>query len=504
MTVAVQDLNDVFKIARDCAGIQRPKKIMPAVPWIVENYIDPVSKTNIKLEPYQRRILRHVLKLGDGGSSRYNTVIWSQPKKSGKTTIAGAVGCFVACNLEAPNEILCVANDQEQSASRIFAAMMPTLGRLGWHIPQSPRGTFAYNDEGTICKAITTRYEGEAGGNQGLSLWSELWAYSGERLNRLWDELTPPPTRKFRMRWIETYAGFRQESLLLYRYYRMIFAEDEQPGKKPVLNAGVEQVWDDIPAYVIPQGGIFVFWDHEHRMPWQTDDYYRSQADLRPNTFKRLHGNYWVDSSESFISNELWNESCRRQGPLKTASTYAIDGSKNGACTALVGCVRIGSTVHTTDVHIWEAKNGRDIDQNDVMKTIVELYEKGLLKPPLYYDPYQLVKLTQDLQREYGIPCEEFSQGQDRIKADTSLRKLYENGAIVNWNHPGLSAHVMAAQAKSYGSDKEEIRIIKPDAVGRQQSATVRYQYVDAAVAQSMAAFRAYSSIDGAWTASGI
>lgn len=489
-------VDDLFNIAMEASVADPNQAPPPAVPWICDNFIDPVTGKLIKLESYQRRILRHALQMDAKGYSRYSMVIWSQIKKSGKTAIGAAAASWVANCIEQPNEVSCVANDQEQSTSRTFAAMKPTLERLGWNISESPRSTIAYNSNGSLVKAITTNYKGEAGGNQGLSVWSELWAYSGERLNRLWEELTPPPTRKFSMRFVETYAGFKQESLLLYGYYNRIFRDDTERELQP----GVAKLWDDLPVYELEDASILVFWDHTPRMPWQTPEYYRDQRlHLRPEAYKRLHENRWLEASGKFITEEMWKASCRQDGPMQVRATYALDGSKNSDCTALVGCVRDGKVVHTTDVYIWEPKDGKEVDQNEVMQTIVDLHKKGLINPPLWYDPYQLVKMAQDL-RKLGIPCAEFKQGVDRIKSDTTLYKLYDKGSIINWNHPGLRQHVLAASAELVGKDEEEYRIVKPSEGGMEES----YTKVDACVAQSMAAYKAYLARSGGWAQSGL
>jgi phage terminase large subunit-like protein len=44
-------------------------------------------------------------------------------KKSGKTTLNGALTLWWAFTQEAPNEILIVANDLEQSLARVFRTM---------------------------------------------------------------------------------------------------------------------------------------------------------------------------------------------------------------------------------------------------------------------------------------------------------------------------------------------------------------------------------------------
>jgi len=151
-------IDDIFDIGRGHVNREQPPT--PAVPWISENFIDPIAKRVINLEQYQRRILREALTIEDDGRSRYSLVVWSQIKKSGKTAIAGAVGAWAANSIEQPNEVTALANSQEHSAGRIFAAMLPTLETLGWAIPASPKTTpLAYHPQtGSIVKAVTNSF----------------------------------------------------------------------------------------------------------------------------------------------------------------------------------------------------------------------------------------------------------------------------------------------------------------------------------------------------------
>lgn len=478
-----------------------PKQEKPPKPsqWLRANFIDPISEKLIILYPWQAKIIDHALQTDEQGFSKYDLVVWSQPKKSGKTTIAGAVACYVACCIESPNEIACVANDQEQSTGRIFAATLPTLKWLKWSVPVSAKGMYrqpmSYGPNGTVIKAITTNYEKEAGGNQGLSLWSELWAYKGERLIRLWEEMTPPPTRKFSMRWVETYAGFIGENILLQDIYLSVFKDFNENE----LNSRVIKLWDDLPVYEVDEH-ILVFWDHEHRMPWQTEKYYEKQRlALRPTSFMRLHENKWVESKDTFITYDMWSDSVRLDIEQKPA-IYALDASKSSDSTALVGCYRMGDKIITSDIHIWEAEEGKEIDFRLVERTIEDLWNKKLIKAPLYYDPFQAVKLAQDL-RAKGIPCEEFHQGQLRVRADTFLYKLYQEKKILNPNHNGLRKHILSASAREY--EGEKIRIVKPTSENADVKNNVTKQKVDAVIAQSMAAYMAYMKRSGGWGLTG-
>src|SRR5262249_8464747 len=121
-----------------------------------------------------------------------------------------------------------------------------------------------------IC-AIASDYAGAAGGNQVISCFDELWAFTSERAHRLWDEMVPPPTRKIACRLTPTYAGFAPESTLLEALYKRGCA---LPLVGPDLYAG---------------DGLLMFWTHEPIAPWQDQQWIEQmRRSLRPNQFLRM------------------------------------------------------------------------------------------------------------------------------------------------------------------------------------------------------------------------
>lgn len=455
----------------------------------------------LKLTSTQRRILDHVCTLDGDGLFPYRTVIWSQIKKSGKTQIAGAVGAWFGAQIEAPNLVLTVANNQEQSAGRIFEAMKPTLKLLGSDVPVAKSASPQVRlQNGTIIKAIPNNYEGEAGANYGLTLWSELWAFASERGTRLYEELVPVPTRKNSMRWVETYAGFEDESDLLLKLFLKIYTDTSEQKLQP--NAQVVESLRDIetdghPAcYAIPEEGLFVFWDHERRMPWQQgvrgDQYYAS-LDLRPTAYVRLCENRWQKSESKFIPPEWWRKSLTKEGPVGGRKmVLALDASQRHDTTSLVGAYPSkGGRSQTAYVKVYDPK-GRDIDLEETLAADVEGLAKrnliarvrnktsGKLELQIFYDPTQMHQVAMNL-RKKGIECFEFDQVRERVLADTFLYQQYKHGTIDNYDDPDLAEHVGNAKAKEL--EGEKMRIIKGTASGAGK--------IDACVAQSMAVWKA-------------
>lgn len=494
---------------------QKILSVQRATDWIEENVIDPTTVNTLtwdfstartlKLASFQRRILNKVLTLDKDGLFPYRTVVWSQIKKSGKTQIAGAVGAWFAAQIEAPNLVLTVANNQEQSAGRIFDAMKPTLKSLGCDVPTAKNASPQIQlQNGTLVKAIPNNYEGQAGANYGLTLWSELWAFASERGTRIYEELVPVPTRKNSMRWIETYAGFEDESELLLSIFLKIFKDTSEQELQPNARAvkGLEDITTGTgqaqrPAcYEVDSEGLFVFWDHERRMPWQQGEVgrkYYASLDLRPSAFTRLCENRWQKSESKFIPEDWWRRSVTMTTPPIEQMVLALDASQRHDTTSIVGVIppKADGRYKTGYVNVYDPQ-GKDIDLDEtVAADVIGLVKRGLvarklnettqrLELQIYYDPYQMHQVAVNL-RKKGIDCFEFPQGNERTQADTFLYQQYKADNIDNFDHPDLKAHVTGAKAREL--ENEQMRIIK--------GTTTEASKVDACVSQSMATWRA-------------
>jgi hypothetical protein len=288
-------------------------------------FIDRLIKKNelgqsFALTDEQREVLRLAFAFDEDGRLPWDTIIYSTVKKSGKTTLNGALTLAWGFTQEAPNEILILANDLEQSLARVYRTMEgiiehnPEL-KLEAEVLQKQ----IFLDNGTSITAISGDYQGAAGSNHGWISYDELWAYTSESSRRLWEELTPIPTRRNSIRFITTYAGFENESQLLQELYKLGVGKDEHPDGQG------ERIHPDLPVYVNRDARLFVYWDHEPRMPWQTEAYYASQKKtLRPGTYLRLHENKWASAEESFITPELWDP-CVQLGRRPITDTDMVE-----------------------------------------------------------------------------------------------------------------------------------------------------------------------------------
>jgi phage terminase large subunit-like protein len=463
-----------------------------------EDYTGAVAP--VKLVPHQKRILTDITTKDENGKLPYTTIVYSAPKKSGKTAFAGLYTFWFGWNETPFNEIYVLANDKEQAQGRIFLSLWKSLYAnpmtrklVDGPLPKRGSDTIVLPN-GTLVKALPNDYGSAAGSNHGLTVWSELWAYTSELSRRLWDELTPVPTRWNSVRLVETYAGFSGESEILEELYHK-FVRNERGEEREdyrLYQDGFEYAGDwydvDLPVYADPESKTYVYWDEKPRMPWQTQDYYASERkQLRPSAYQRLHGNKWQRSAASFISEEDW-EKCIRQpdDPIweKAKGLEEIGGADASTKNDKTGIVSVsydpGLRLFFARWHeVWEAEY---IDELETEAVDLEKLEERIIESKikhLYYDPFQLHLLALRIARTGKVEVHEFTQNAMRIKSDAFLYKIITQGRLIVYPSDELKKHVTKASAKEM--DEGKFRITK----GKSKSK------VDLAVCLSMAAWGA-------------
>jgi len=373
------------------------------------------DKQPLILEDHQRRILTEAFRQDENENFLYKTIIYSAPKKSGKTAINALVCLWWAYTVQPPDEIIIAANDLEQSTSRAFDAAKGFIRRFLVHNhkrseerPSIMGKLLIELKNGTTIKAIPGDYTGEAGANQGLVSFDELWGFMSEKSRRLYEELTPVPTRKHSVRFISTYAGWTGESELLESLYGRIF--DKQDNIKSGVN---RPLGEDFPVYTI--GDLFMYWDHEPRMPWQTPEYYESQrADLRVNTYLRLHENRWVSNESSLFDMNEW-DACvdlehRPPLPDKNITLFvAADASVKKDRSAVVSVYRDGNLLHLGPFRTWQPTPKQPMDLEQTMEAYIKQLAKDYRVREVRYDPFQFHRSATTLKQD-NINMVEFPQ----------------------------------------------------------------------------------------------
>ncbi|MDE8535512.1 hypothetical protein PZC41_14485, partial [Staphylococcus aureus] len=327
---------------------------------------------------------------------------------------------------------------------------------------------------------------------------------------RFWAEMTLSPTKYGRsQKWVETYAGYSGESVLLEGLYE----DAMKHGRKLDLSFEDEEGWHDLGDLDVYAGnGMLLMWNTRPRCPWQTTAYYTSEErDQTADEFRRIHKNEWITSTAKFVPDAWW-EQCREDNqPVWRHSdkiTLAADAGVSGDNFALVGTTPRNGRDWVRYVKTWAPPKGGKIDFTGTKaepgpdREIIRLWLTGQVDE-VRYDPYQLHDMATRLANGFVMngddpffpdPAEirngrwngrpvvkvnmvEFSQAGKRAKADKQLYDKIRDQRIAQPGDPVLTQHVQSANQKAEG---DKMRIIKRNAKLK----------VDACVALSMSSYR--------------
>lgn len=482
------------------------------ISWGERNFYIPAEAAVprlISFLPHQKTILklffdpRYAVALGC--TPNFQTLVYSTVKKSGKTAIAALVARWVTETWGSHAEVFSLANDLEQARGRIYQAALTSI-ELDPRYHRSDKGIAniwrvierqaSYIPTHSTLKAVSSDYKGEAGSNPTATFWSELWGYESEAAQRLWEELTPVPTRPRSIRYVETYAGYEGESAILNDLEDRIRKDGYRLTARDLraLNF-TEEDWpfpneDPLPFYVHPPTRTFAYWDSgliARRMPWQTPDYYAAQeGTLRPSAFRRLHLNERVSNDEEFIPREWWERLARDIPPLdaNTPIVVGADASVTGDCTAIVAVSRDPSDPSQLAqrlCRVWYPKPGHPLNYRDTIDATLREWVKQYNVVQIAYDQYQLHHLMTELRNDAVAWCKPFSQNAERSIADKQLYDLIKDARIHHSGDPDLTEHIQNCAAKIPKDDNSRLRLIKKASKSK----------IDGAVALSMAAHEA-------------
>lgn len=513
---------------------------MDFIEWAESNYRIEETAQPIQLSTHQKAVLRYVLQRNPDGRFKFKTIIWSEPKKGGKTTIAGGLTRWAAETWGRFGEIYCVGNDAEQARERGFKKLKQSVMlEPGFRFNSQSEengvlpGRWILRTKDAVClttgtsvKATASDYKGEAGANPILSVWTEVWGIIHKDANRFWAEMAPSPTRPDSIRWVETYAGYEGESELLWTLYDSTVLNGRQitAGELGDLAAFEEAPNPDsvVPIWIDEPAGIVAFWDmgpQAHRQPWQRgpqgDAYYANErASQTPAQYTRLHENMWVSAESSYIAIEWWDALVNPLPMPAPGSPEArqpmvigIDGAVSGDCFGFVvvsrnpeahvptcsrgragGCWGCDKQVAVRASHKWVPPKGGSIqyrpDPDPARRDgrtpweVLEWYAKNFNIVEVAYDPFQLHDFATDAQKAMRVWCRQFSQGIERLVADSDLYNLIVERRIRHNGDMDIREHFTNANAKLQTNEDSKMRIVKKSETRR----------IDLAVCVSMAA----------------
>lgn len=523
------------------------------VDWAHQRFYTPQTSELIQLQPHQQAILRLAFTRTEEGWLPYRLLLYSTIKQSGKSTIAGLIERWYAETQRRMSELYCIGNDMDQAKTRSFREIRQSIeltpgfdkarDRLPGEWNLETKETMRCLRTGTVIRALPVDPKGEAGGKPALQTWTELWGIDTVDGQRFWDELTPIPTIPDSMRVVETYAGYLQESELLYQIYMNGMAGHQltsgELSERTGCPLGVFEESpnpdDLIPVWENTAAEMLMYWDsgpNARRMPWQKDErgkrYYQQQElDLLPQAFQRLHLNEWVTSTSSFIQKEHWNAcfDARFSEPVepgdRTPLVVGVDAATTGDCFAIVVVSRHPDRhddVAVRAAKIWNPKlSGGVVDYDEPLSFLRFLCEGGHYALPgngyvlhprsmgpenasrgceqcangqfdvpglnvvhVAFDPFQLEQPMQKLQKDQVAWCEPFIQAGDRLKADRALYDAILRRELAHGGFEELTQHILNAGAKVQKDEDSTLRLVK----------VAPNRKIDGAVALSMATAR--------------
>lgn len=460
----------------------RPPPIPPPpdpVQWIEKNFYLYDTGNLMGLFECQRLPLQLALSRNPQTNHyNYNTVIWAWPKKSAKSSVIAAVADYVA-NHTMNGSIKLIANDLKQADSRVgyYVRQNILLGKkqgLRNGIKIKPSGYHITYPNGARIECVPIDPTGEAGGNDDLMVFSELWGWKSEAQKKMWTEMTISPNKfGYSQRWVDTYAGYKGESPILEPLWDNVVNKGRHLA--PATMGGAD-------VYVNDAAKIMAVWVTKPMFPWQTPEYYASEeATLFPDEFLRIHRNQWVDSVAAFIPIEWW-KSCKATYTLGTNEPVIIgvDAATTSDCFAIIMVSRRDEHSYVHYCRVWYPPKGGAIDYGEPEKELRRLINTyNVLE--VAYDSYQLVSMMQRLRNEEYVNARAFSQGSDRLIADKRLYDMIKGRSTHHNGEAELTEHIGNAAAEIDKHDSK-LRIVK-----RQDS-----KKIDAAVALSMANDRAF------------
>jgi phage terminase large subunit-like protein len=414
--------------------------MLDPVQFVADVLVDPETSRPFTLYDAQRRFLREAFRLARDGRLLYPELVYSAPKKSGKTATAAMAMLYAVCVLGGRfAEGYCCANDLEQSSSRVFQAAARIVGASPILARDAKIGAtkIEFTKTGSTIPALANDYRGAAGANPTFTTFDELWGYTSESSHRMWDEMVPPPTRKIAARLTVTYAGFEGESDLLEALYkRGLKGEEIAPG-------------------LYAQPGMLMAWHHEPVAPWQTPEWLQQMREqLRPNAYLRMIENRFVSSESTFVDMGWWDACTDSDArPVVADSSLpvfvGVDASTKRDSTAIVATTwdRESRRVRLVWHRIIHPSPDSPINfELDVEETIRDLAQRFDVQE-IRFDPYQMAATAQRLTAE-RLPMIEFPQSVPNVTAaSTNLYELVKGRNLIVYEDAEIRQAVNRAVA---------------------------------------------------------
>jgi phage terminase large subunit-like protein len=421
----------------------------------------------IALAAWQRAVLR----AWEAHREEITTLAISNIKKTGKTSLNAILLGWRWLALPGA-EHFAVGNDLDQSIGRQFQMVSEMIGRNPYlrGVVKVNRNQLIFTPTGSTLTALPLDATGNAGANHLTTSHTEAWGIVYEAGVRAWEELTPPPGKRYglpALRVVDSYAGFEGESKVWHS----------------LVDRGLsgQRIDPDWPIYV--NGGLLLFHaegEEAQRLcfrgtPQEAAAYYVEQREtLRPAAFLRLHENRRATGSESFIDLAWWDRCIGVNHRPALGETPAelyvgVDGAVKHDSAAVVACYfdRLAGKVVLGRHRIWYPQ-GDTLDLDSTVGDFLRDLWRGYAVAEIRFDPWQMINLAQQLQRE-GLPMVEYPQTVGNLTSmGQNLYDLIKTGNLLAYPDDDLRrqiSHAVAVESSRGWKISKEKAANKIDAV---------------------------------------
>jgi phage terminase large subunit-like protein len=441
------------------------------------------------LLPWQSRFVRELFgwKRADG-SRLYRTAYLEVPRKAGKSTLASAIGLYLAYgDAEAGPQVYFAAADKDQAkvcykAARVMAELTPSLASATVFYNSTSEMHLVHNPGGII-KALSSDAAKQYGLNIHGLVFDELMT---QKSREMWDALTTSQgARRQPLVIAISTAGWNRNSICYeqHEYARKIAAgEENDPTYLGVVYSVDETTdWREEEAWVQANPSL------GYTVPM---DYYRehaSKAEALPtyqNTFRTLLLSQWVGQETRFIPMDQWD--LQAEKPTIEDGSACFAGLDLASTTDLASFVLVfpgvDGRVLTVPTFFMPADNVRErgmrdgvpyetwvqqglivatpgnvIDYAYIKDTIRHAAERYDLKD-VSYDRWGAIQLAQELESE-GIKMVQMGQGFASMSPPTKeLLRLVLEQKLVHGGNP-----VLRWNAENTAAKLDEAGNVKPD-----------------------------------------
>lgn len=334
-----------------------------AVKWIegeLRHFKGRWAGMRFLLMKWQIRLVRHVFGWRRKDGSRLIRKVYVEaPRKSGKTSLASAIGGYMGYGLdEAAPEVYFAAFDKEQArisydGTRNMIEASPSLFERSL-VYNSTKEILISDNPGGILKALSNESAKQFGHNLWALIFDELMT---QRTRMLWDALTTAGgSRIDPLVFAISTAGWDTESVC-FEQHELTRAIHEGLVEDPaflgvIYGADVEADWTDPAVWKAANPSL----GETVRLDYYEDKCREAMnSPTAQNAFRTLLLSQWVGQAERFIDVAVWDENAERPLELEEVEGRppafgGLDLSSTTDLSALtILCERDGKI----DWHLW-------------------------------------------------------------------------------------------------------------------------------------------------------